>query len=119
MVDVNALPDIQYSNIFVGSLVTPHVNYLCDCQPLLCAPNSNSIAQAVDDAVRSLGINKNSFCRLLSVAAKYMVIACATFNSLYPKLLQVTCVLSHHGAMKVKYHFEDVDQLMAKSYQQQ
>ena len=34
-------------NILVGSLETPHVSYLYDCQPLKCAPNSNIIAQVV------------------------------------------------------------------------
>ena len=83
---------MQYLNILVGSLETPHVNYLYDCQILSCAPNSNRIAQAVDDAVRSLGINRNSFCLLLSDAAKYMMAAVAILKSLYPKLFHVTCV---------------------------
>ena len=39
------------------TLETPRVSYLYDCQPPPGAPNSNSIAQTVDDAVRSLGIN--------------------------------------------------------------
>ena len=34
----------QYLNILVGSLETPHVSYLYNCQPLKCAPNSNVIA---------------------------------------------------------------------------
>ena len=37
VVDETTLSDIQYTNIFVGSLETPHVSYLYDCQPLLCA----------------------------------------------------------------------------------
>ena len=39
--------------ILVGSLETPHINYLFNCEPIPCAPNSNGIAQAIDDAVRS------------------------------------------------------------------
>ena len=37
-------------------------------------------------------------------------------KSLYPKLFHVTCVahLLHNCAMKIKSHFEDVDQLIAK-----
>ena len=35
-----------------------HVSYLYYCQPLPCSPNSKNIAQAVDDADRSPGINK-------------------------------------------------------------
>ena len=106
----------QYLNILVGSCETPHVSYLYDCQPLKCAPNSNIIAQAVDDAVRNLGMNRSFFCLLLSDAAKYMIAAGITLKSLYPKLFHVTCVahLLHNCAMKIKSHFEDVDQLIAK-----
>ena len=98
------------------SLETPHVSYLYDCQPLKCAPNSNIIAQAVDDAVRNLGINRSFFCLLLSDAGKYMIAAGITIKSLYPKLFHVTCVahLLRNCAMKIKSHFEDVDQLIAK-----
>ena len=107
---------IQYLNILVGSLETPHVSYLYDCQSLKCASNSNIIAQAVDDAVRNLAINRNFFCLLLSDAAKYMIAAGIALKSLYPKLFHMTCVahLLHNCAMKIKAHFEDVDQLIAK-----
>ena len=100
----------------MGSLETPHVSYLYDCQPLKCAPNTNIIAQAVDDVVGNLGINRSFFCLLLSDAAKYMIAAGVTLKSLYPKLFHVTCVahLLHICVMKIKSHFEDVDQLIAK-----
>ena len=61
LVDESTLSGMQYLNILVGSLETQHVSYLYDCQPLKCAPNNNIIAQAADDAVRNLGINR-SFC---------------------------------------------------------
>ena len=114
--DGSTLSGTQYLNILVGNLETPHVSYLYDCQPLKCAPNSNIIAQAVDDAVRNLGINRSFFCLLLSDAAKYMITASITLKSLYPKLFHVTCVahLLHNCAMKIKSHLEDVDQLIAK-----
>ena len=116
IVDESTLSGTQYLNILVGSLETPHVSYLYDCQPLKCAPNSNIIAQAVEDAVRNLGINRSFFCLLLSDAAKYMIAAGITLKSLYLKLFHVTCVahLLHNCAMKIKSHFEDVDQLIAK-----
>ena len=116
VVDESTLSGTQYLNILVGSLETPHVSYLYDCQPLKCAPNSNTIAQAVDDVVRNLGINRSFFYLLLSDAAKYMITAVITLKSLYPKLFHVTCVahLLHNCAMKIKSHFEDVDQLIAK-----
>ena len=75
IVDESTLSGTQYLNILVGSLETPpHVSYLYDCQPLKYAPNSNIIAQAVDNAVRNLGINR-SFCLLLSNVAKCMIAA--------------------------------------------
>ena len=115
-VDESSLSGTQYLNILVGSLKTPHVSYLYDCQPLKCASKSNIIAQVVDDAVRNLGINRSFFYMLLSVAAKYMIAAVVALKSLYPKLFCVTCVahLLHNCAMKFKSHFGDVNQLIAK-----
>ena len=72
VVDESTLSGTQYLNILVGSLETPHVSYLYDSQPLKSATNSNIIAQAVDDAVGNLGINRSFFCLLLSDAAKYI-----------------------------------------------
>ena len=45
-----------------------------------------------------------------------MIAAGVTPKSLYPKLFQLTCVehLLHNCATKIKSHFEDVDQLIAK-----
>ena len=113
IVDESAVSGTQYLNILVVSLETLHIS---NCQPLKCAPNSHIIAQAVDDAVRNLEINRSFFCLLLSDAAKYMIAARLTLKSLYPKLFHVTCValLLHNCAMKIKSHFEDVDQLIAK-----
>ena len=84
IVDESTLSGTQYLNILVGSLETPHISYLYDCQPLKCAPYSNIIAQALDDAIRNLGINRSFFCLLLSDAAKYtrMIAAGITVNSL-------------------------------------
>ena len=75
IVDESTLSGTQYLNILVGSLETPLVSYLYDCQPLKCAPHSSIIAQAVDDAVRNPGINRSFFCLLLPDAAKYMIAA--------------------------------------------
>ena len=113
---MSTVSETQYLNILVGSLGTPYVSYLYDSQPLKCASNSYIIAQAVDDAVRNLGINRKSFSLLLSDAAKYMIAAGITLKFLYPKLFHVTCAahLWHNCAMKIKSHFEDVDQLIAK-----
>ena len=114
--DESTLSGMRYLNIQVQSLEIPHVSYLYECQPLKCAPISNIIAQAVDNAVRNLEINRSFFCLLLSDATKYMIAAGITLKSLYPKLFHVTCIahLLHNCAMKIKSHFEDVDQLIAK-----
>ena len=100
----------------MGGLETPHVSYLYDCQPRKCAPNSSIIAQAVDDAVRNVGINRSFFCLLLFDAAKYMIATGITLKSLHSKLFHVTCIahLLHNCAMKNKSHFRDVDQQIAK-----
>ena len=107
IVDESTLSGMQYLNILVGSLETLHVNYLYDCQSLKCAPYSKIIAQAVDDAVRNLGINRSFLCVLLSGAVKYMNAAGIALKPLYLYLL-------HNCAMKIKSHFENVDQLIAK-----
>ena len=82
IVDESTLSGMQYLNILVGSLETPHISYLYDCQPLKCAPNRNIIAQAVDNAAENLRINRSIFCLLLSDAAKYMIAVGITLKSL-------------------------------------
>ena len=90
IVDESILSGTQYLNTLVGSLETPHISCLYDCQPLNCAPNSNIIAQTIDDAVGNLGINKSFFCPLPLDAAKYRIAAGITLKSLYPKLFHMT-----------------------------
>ena len=53
---------------------------------------------------------------LLSDAAKYVIAAGITLKSLYPNLFHMTYVahLLHNYAMKIKSHFQDVDQLIVK-----
>ena len=98
---------IQYINILVGSLETPIVSYF---------KNSSSIAQAVDNGVRSLGINRSSFCLLLSDVAKYVVTADAILESVYPKPFHVTYVAHflHNCTANVKSYFENIDRLIAQ-----
>ena len=114
VVDESTLSGIQYLNSLFGSIETPHVSYLCNFHPLPRAPNSNSIAQPVENVVRTFKINKNSFCLALYSAARYVVALGAILKSLYLKLFHVTCVahLLHSCVMKVRSHFENVDQLI-------
>ena len=88
---------------------------LCQLFALSCSSNSENIVQAIDDAVGSLGNNQTSFCLLLSDAERYMTATGTVLKSLYPKQFHVTCVahLLHNCVMKIKFHFYDVDQLIA------
>ena len=76
---------------------------------------SKSNAQALEDAVRSLGINRISGL-LFSDTAKFLVATDAILNFLYTKLFCGTYVapLFHNCATYVKSHFKDVDQLIAE-----
>ena len=65
-------------NILVRNLEAPYVSYLYDCQTLPCAPNNNCIAPAVDNAVGSFKINKNSFCLLIVCDCKYNTKICGS-----------------------------------------
>ena len=51
IVGESTLSGTQYLNILVRNLETPNISYLYDCQSRKCVPNSNIIAQAVDNAV--------------------------------------------------------------------
>ena len=75
IVDESTRSCIQHLNILVGKLQKPHINYLYDCELIPSAPNSNGIAYAIDDAVRSVRIKRDSVCLLLSDAAKCVVAA--------------------------------------------
>ena len=55
---------LQYLNIVVKSLEISRVSYLYNCQPLSCAPKTKCIAQAVDNAVGFVGINRQSISLL-------------------------------------------------------
>ena len=115
IVDESTLSGTQYLNILMGSRETPHVSYLYDCQPLKCAPNSNIIAQAVDDAVRNFGINRSFFCLLLSEAAN--IYDCCWYNTKISASQAVSRDVRSTFIAQLWYenqsHFEDVDQLNA------
>ena len=74
-------------------------------------------AQAVDNAVRSIGMNGNSvFYCLMPQSIRWLRNADAILKSLHPKLFHVTRVahLLHNCAVSVKSRFENADQLIAK-----
>ena len=59
---------------------------------------------------------RKSFYLLLSDAAKHMVAAESILKYLYSELFHVTCAahVLHNRVMKVKYHCENVDQLITE-----
>ena len=75
-----------------------------------------ALLKQVTMLLKSLGTNKNSFRLLLSDAAKYIVAVGAILKYLCPKLFHLACIahILHNCAMKVKFHFNNVDQLIAK-----
>ena len=117
VVNESNLSGTQYLNILVGALWKRFTcaSFPYNFQPLPCLPNADSIVQAIDDAVGSLGTNRNSFYFLLSDAARYMM-AAGTIILVVPKLFDVTCIahLLHNCVMKAKSYFHDVDQLIAR-----
>ena len=92
MVDESNLFASQYFHTLVGVRETPHVSFLYNCQPLSGSPNADSIVQAIKNAVKSRGTNRNFLSLLLSDAARYMVAVGTVLKSLYPKLFHVTCI---------------------------
>lgn len=116
VVDESDIANKQYLNILVGKIARPEKTYLVECKPLCSSPNKDIICQAVDDISRQLNVKRGNFCLLLSDAASYMKSAGATLKQLYPRLFHVTCMahLLHNCAMKIKSHFPEVDNLIAR-----
>jgi hypothetical protein len=116
VIDESDISGKQYLNILVGLLNQPQVTFMFDCQFLQCSANGQLICRVVDDAIRSLGIDRKDFCLLLSDAARYMQAAGKTLKQLYPRLFHVTCMahLLHNCAMKVRAQFIAVDELIAR-----
>ena len=86
IVDESTLSGTQYLIILMGSLETPHVSYLHECQLLNVLLIATSLLKQLTMLLEIF------FCLLLSDAAKYMIAAGVTLKSLYPKLFHVTCV---------------------------
>ena len=106
----------KYLNILIGAVDSPSRTYMLDCQPLPSSPDSMMIIRAVDDAASSLTTERNKFRLLLFDAAPYMTLAVKTIKVLYPQLFHITCIanLLHNCALKIKVHYDIVDQLIAR-----
>ena len=78
--------------------------------------NQQVVTVKIDDALKKLDIQRHNFVLLLSDAARYMTACTAALKLLYPRLFHVTCMahLLHNCAEKVRSHFQQVDNLIAK-----
>jgi len=116
VVDESQVSGNLYLNILVGSVDKPQHTYLWDCVSLTKSPNADVVIHTVDDAINSLACARSNFNLLISDAARYMTSAAKTLHILYPKLFHITCCahLLHNCAMKVRTHYDIVDQLIAR-----
>ena len=74
------------------------------------------VAAKIDDCLKRLDTPRDRFVLLLSDAANYMTASSAALKLLYPNLFHVTCIthLLYNCAEKVRSHFQDVDNLIAR-----
>src|ERR1043165_6636918 len=116
VVDESEISGRKYINILIGTLINPSKVYMLSCIPLSGTVNSQVIIVTIDDTIRYLNCDRDKFCLLLSDAAPYMIAAARTLKSLYSQLFHITCMahLLHNCALRVKSHFENVDNLIAK-----
>jgi len=116
IVDESDISGKKYVNILVGIISKPHISYLVECAPLSTAANSEILLRLIDDTINFLSISRPNFNLLLTDAASYMLSTGRTLHKLYPHLFHVTCIahLIHNCAMRIRAHFVDVDQLIAR-----
>ena len=108
MVDESEISGIKYLNVLVGLLDEPDKTYLIAGKVLPKSPTAQSVCQELDDCLRFLDVIRNSFCLLLSDAARYMQATGKTLKNMYPQLFHVTCVahLLHNRALRVKAKYQ-------------
>lgn len=116
VIDESNVRGTNYLHILVGKLEEPAKTYLFDCLPLVSTPDAGTIVRSLDDVIQKLDARREHFLLLLSDAASYMKSAGRTLKILYTNLFHVTCTahLIHNCAMRVREHFDDVDNLIAR-----
>ena len=99
----------------VLSFWCPNKTYMVDCIPLTESPNAQKKVQAIDDTLKEMKISRANCCLLLSDAVPYMIAVARALKVLYPQMLHVMCLvhLIHNAEMKVKMHFDKVDEQIA------
>lgn len=115
VVDESEVSGQKYFNVLVGDTAVPEKTYVVDCSAVESV-NQTVVATKIDDALKKLDVQRNNFVLLLSDAASYMTACTNALKLLYPRLFHVTCMahLLHNCAEKVRSHFADVDNLIAR-----
>ena len=75
VVDESEINGKQYLNISVIKLTAPERTLVFNCKTLSQSVNSDIITREIDDGVHSLGTARESFCLLLTAAARHMTAA--------------------------------------------
>ena len=116
IIDESEISGDKYLNTVVGSASEPSRTYLLDCTVLPGNVSHQTIIHAIDDAVKLLGADRSNFVLLLTDAAPYMIAATSILKQMFPRLFHVTCVahLMHNCAQKVRAHYSNVDNLIAR-----
>ena len=100
--------------VIIGDLNTSDINYVGCCKVVQTA-DSSSVLIAIDDFIKSLGLEREKFSLFISDAASNMVNCAESLKLLYPKMRHVRCLshLLHICAEKVRSSFPAVDKLIA------
>ncbi len=115
VVDESEVSGRKYLNVLVGDTAVPEKVYVVDCS-VVESVNQAVVVTKIDDVLKKLDVQRNNFVLLLSDAASYMTACTNALKLLYPRLFHVTCMahLLHNCAEKVRSHFADVDNLIAR-----
>ena len=113
--DESNINNTNYVNILMGDTSVPEKTFVVKCSEVATV-NKHVVAVMLDDALRKLEIQREKFVLLLSDSASYMTAGTAALKLLYTNLFHVTCTahLLHNCAEKVRSHFPDVDDLIAR-----
>lgn len=115
VVDESEVAKCKYVNILVGDTASPEKTYLVESS-VVTIVNQTVIAGKVDDVVRKFEVPREKFVLLLSDGASYMTASTTALKVMFPNLFHVTCTahLLHNCAERVRAHFKDVDEVIAR-----
>lgn len=113
--DESEINACKYFNVLIGDTAQPETTYFVDCS-IVEAVNQEVVTIKIDDVLRNLDVQRNNFVLVLTDAASYMTASTNALKLLYPRMFHVTCLahLLHNCAEKVRCHFGDVDNLIAR-----